>query len=145
MLTVAILAGGLATRLRPLTDRTPKSLLPIGGRPFIWHQLELLRRQGARRIVLCLGHLGEQVQAAVGDGRALGLDIAHSFDGPTLLGTGGAIRRALPLLEPRFLVMYGASYLPCPLGRIAASFEHCPKPAMMTVLRNHGCWERSNV
>ena len=104
MLPVAILAGGLATRLRPMTDRVPKSLLRIAGRPFIFHQLELLKNQGVDRVVLCVGHLGDQVKAAVGDGRALGLAINYSFDGGELLGTGGALKRALPLLGDRFFV-----------------------------------------
>jgi NDP-sugar pyrophosphorylase family protein len=145
MLPVAILAGGLATRLKPLTDRTPKALLGIAGRPFILHQLELLKRQGAERIVLCLGHLAEQIQTTVGDGTSLGLDIGYSWDGPVPLGTGGAVRRALPLLGPAFFVLNGDSYLRCPLAAIAQSFRACGKPALMTVLRNDGRWERSNV
>ena len=93
---VAILAGGLATRLRPLTATIPKILVPVAGKPFLEHQLELLRLQGIGRVVLCLGHLGERVVRAYGDGRRLGLRLDYSFDGPTLVGTGGAIRQALP-------------------------------------------------
>src|SRR5580658_3498417 len=118
MLPVAILAGGLATRLRPLTDRVPKSLLKIAGRPFIFHQLELLKTQGVGRAVLCVGHLGEQIEAAVGDGRALDLEIEYSFDGSELLGTGGALKKALPLLGEEFFVLNGDSYLPCSLSQI---------------------------
>ena len=93
MLPVAILAGGLATRLGPMTDRLPKALLSIAGQPFIFHQLRLLKDQGIDRVVLCVGHLGEQVEALVGDGRDLGLLIQYSFDGIELLGTGGAIKK----------------------------------------------------
>ena len=113
-LPVAILAGGLATRLRPLTEKVPKVLIPVAGRPFLDHQLELLRAQGIRRVVLCLGHLGEMVEREFGDGTALGVSLDYSFDGPVLLGTGGAIRQALPKLGESFFVLYGDSYLTTP-------------------------------
>lgn len=93
---VAILAGGLATRLRPITEKVPKVLLPVAGKPFLAHQLELLRKQGIRRVVLCLGHLGERVVDEFGDNREHGLHLDYSFDGPVLLGTGGALKQALP-------------------------------------------------
>jgi N-acetyl-alpha-D-muramate 1-phosphate uridylyltransferase len=145
MLPVAILAGGLATRLRPMTDRVPKSLIRIAGRPFIFHQLELLKNQGIDRVVLCVGHLGDQVRAAVGDGRAQGLAIKYSFDGDELLGTGGALKRALPLLGDRFFALHGDSYLPCPLAPIQSAYEAARRPALMTVLRNDDQWDKSNV
>jgi N-acetyl-alpha-D-muramate 1-phosphate uridylyltransferase len=145
MLAVAILAGGLATRLRPLTDRVPKSLLEIAGRPFIFHQLEMLRNEGVARVVLCVGHLGEQIRAVVGDGRAHGMAIDYSFDGSELLGTGGALRRALPILGAEFFVLNGDSYLRCPLALIQSAYEASGRPALMTVLRNNNRWERSNV
>ena len=145
MLAVAILAGGLATRLRPLTDRVPKSLLEIAGRPFIFHQLEMLRNEGVDRVVLCVGHLGEQIRAVVGDGRTHGIAIDYSFDGNELLGTGGALRRALPVLGAAFFVLNGDSYLRCPLARIQSAYEASGRPALMTVLRNDNRWERSNV
>jgi NDP-sugar pyrophosphorylase family protein len=145
MLPVAILAGGLATRLRPLTDRVPKALLGIAGRPFIFHQLELLKRQGVDRAVLCVGHLGDQVEAAVGDGRTLGLEIRYSFDGPELLGTGGALKQALPLLGDSFFVLNGDSYLPCSFARVQSAYEAARRPALMTVLRNNNRWDRSNI
>jgi N-acetyl-alpha-D-muramate 1-phosphate uridylyltransferase len=144
MLPAAILAGGLATRLRPLTDRTPKALLNVAGRPFIFRQLEFLREQGVNRVVLCVGHLGEQIREAVG-GSASGLSIQYSFDGPLLLGTGGALRRALPLLGAEFFVLNGDSYTPCALSRVQAAFEAAHRPALMTILRNDSRWDRSNV
>jgi NDP-sugar pyrophosphorylase family protein len=88
---VAILAGGLATRLRPLTERIPKSLVPVAGRPFLAHQLELLRKQGVTRAVLCVGHLGDQIETAFGAGGAFGLELSYSYDGPMLAGTAGAL------------------------------------------------------
>ncbi len=123
MLTVAILAGGQATRLRPITESVPKSLLELNGEPFAVHQLRLCETKGIRRVVLCVGHLGEMVQRAIADGSALGLQVDYSFDGPALLGTAGAIRNALPKLGESFFVMYGDSYLPCDYAAIARSFE----------------------
>ena len=145
MLPVAILSGGLASRLRPLTDRLPKSLIPIAGRPFIFHQLELLKTQGIDQVVLCVGHLGEQIQSAVGDGRQFGLSVRYSSDGRELLGTGGAVKQALPLLGDRFFVLNGDSYLRCSYDRIEGAHEVCGCAAMMTVLRNDNRWDRSNV
>jgi N-acetyl-alpha-D-muramate 1-phosphate uridylyltransferase len=145
MLPVAILAGGLATRIRPITEKLPKALLNIAGKPFIFHQLDLLRNQGVDRVVLCLGHLAEQVVAAVGNGRQFGLAIEYSFDGRELLGTGGALKQALPLLGDSFFVLNGDSYLRCSLTGIQTAFEVAQRPALMTVLRNDGQWDRSNV
>ena len=144
-LPVAILAGGLATRLGSLTKQTPKSLLEVAGRPFIHHQLRLLRDQGVGKAVLCLGHLGERVVEAVGDGSAFGLEVAYSFDGPELRGTAGALRRALPLLGPAFFVLYGDSYLECSYADVQAAFEASGRLALMTVFRNEGRWDTSNV
>jgi NDP-sugar pyrophosphorylase family protein len=145
MLPVAILAGGLASRLHPLTDCVPKALLCVAGRPFLFHQLELLKNQGVERVVLCVGHLGEQVKTAVGDGRALGLAIDYSFDGSELLGTGGALKHALPLLGDEFFVLNGDSYLPCSFAQIHQAYEAARLPALMTVLRNDNRWDKSNI
>ena len=98
-LTVAILAGGRATRLRPLTETVPKSLLQVNGEPFAAHQLRLLQSKGIRRVVFCLGHLGESIQRTIGDGTAWGLQVDYSFDGPVLLGTAGAVKNALSKLD----------------------------------------------
>jgi NDP-sugar pyrophosphorylase family protein len=145
MFPVAILAGGLATRLRPTTEKIPKALIEIAGRPFIFHQLELLKRQGIDRVVLCVGYLGEQVETAIGDGRMFGLSVKYSFDGDVLLGTGGALKRALPHLEEEFFVLYGDSYLPCSFSEVQSSYEAAQYPALITVLRNDGRWDKSNV
>jgi NDP-sugar pyrophosphorylase family protein len=119
---VAILAGGLSTRLRPLTDKIPKALLPVAGEPFLVHQLRLLRSNGFRRIVLCVGYLGEMIKAEIADGNDLGMQIVYSFDGTIPLGTGGALKRALPKLGDRFLVIYGDSYMPVDYGAIVGAF-----------------------
>ncbi len=142
---VAILAGGLATRLQPLTNTIPKALIDINGKPFIERQLRLLRRQGIEQVLLCLGHLGQQITVVVGDGSSLGLEVRYSFDGPTLLGTGGAVRRALPKLPPCFFVLYGDSYLECDYPAVQAAFEASGKQGLMTVYGNCGQWETSNV
>ncbi len=144
-LPVAILAGGLATRLGPVTAATPKALLEVAGRPFVAHQLELLRAGGVRRVVLCLGHLGEQVEAYVDGGRPFGLEVACSHDGDRLLGTGGALRRALPLLGDRFLVLYGDSWLDADYRAVEAAFLASGKLGLMTVFRNDGAFDASNV
>ncbi|HWE34480.1 MAG TPA: sugar phosphate nucleotidyltransferase [Solirubrobacteraceae bacterium] len=140
-----VLAGGLATRLGERARREPKALMVVAGRPFIFHQLELLRSHGARRIVLCVGHLGERVRDAVGDGSALGLDVRYSFDGPRPIGTAGAVREALPLLDERFYVLYGDTYLRIDYAAVSDAFVASGKPALMTVLRNEGRWDTSNV
>ncbi|MBV8910936.1 MAG: NTP transferase domain-containing protein, partial [Gammaproteobacteria bacterium] len=145
MLPVAILAGGLATRMRPLTDQLPKSLLPVAGRPFIFHQLDLLRNQGVERVVLCVAHLGEQIRAAVGSGATSGVAVCYSSDGGKLLGTAGALKRALPLLGDEFFVMNGDSYLRCSMAAIQSAYEAARRPALMTVLRNDNRWGKSNV
>ena len=142
---VAILAGGRATRLGQLTADLPKALIPLAGRPFVDHQLELLRRNGARKIVFCAGHLGDQIEAHVGDGSRFGLEVAYSFDGERLLGTGGAVRRALPLLGDVCVVLYGDSYLDIDYQAVLNVFEQRPEPALMTVFRNEGQWDTSNV
>ncbi len=145
MLPVAILAGGLSTRLRPLTDTIPKSLLDVNGEPFIAHQLRLLRSNGVRRVVLCVGHLGEMIRDVLKDGGAYGVEVDYAFDGASLLGTAGAVKNALPKLGDAFFVLYGDSYLVCDYAAIARSFSSSGKLALMTVFRNNGMWDSSNV
>lgn len=145
MIPVAILAGGLATRLGPVTKKIPKSLVEIANEPFVAHQLRGLRAHGVERIVLCIGHLGEQVEEFVGDGSAFGLEVAYSSDRDKLLGTGGALRRALPQLGERFFVLYGDSYLEGDFEAIDNAHAASGKLGLMTVLENHDRWDRSNV
>jgi MurNAc alpha-1-phosphate uridylyltransferase len=144
-LPVAILAGGLASRLRPITETIPKALVEVAGKPFILRQLDYLRRQGISRVVLCVGFLGEQIEAVVGDGAACGLSVSYSQDWPTLMGTGGALRQALPLLDSQFLILYGDSYLPIDFASVERAFLSSGKPALMTVQRNADEWDKSNV
>ena len=202
---VAILAGGLATRLRPVTETMPKALIPVNGEPFINHQLRLLQKQGVRRVVLCLGYLGEMVEEVIGDGKQFDLTVSYSYDsspvafcaagkcGPVvtplpaaknatgllgengesydalatsppsplvgeggaqrrvrgiqqnLLGTAGAIKKALPLLGDTFFVLYGDSYLTCDYRAAQAAFNTSNKQALMTIFHNEGQWDTSNV
>jgi NDP-sugar pyrophosphorylase family protein len=145
MLPVAILAGGLATRLGPLTEKIPKSLIPIDGEPFVAHQLRLLERNGIHHVILCVGHLGEQIERTVGDGGAFGVKVTYSYDGAMPLGTAGAIRTALPTLDESFFVMYGDSYLACDYAMVEREFFRSTKLGLMTVFRNNGLWDASNL
>jgi len=142
---VAVLAGGLATRLRPITERIPKALVEVAGEPFVYHQLRLLRREEISDVVLCVGYLGAMIEEAVGNGRKFGLNIAYSFDGDRLLGTGGALRRALPLLGETFFMLYGDSYLDIAYAPVLRRFRQSGKRGLMTVYRNQGRFDTSNV
>jgi NDP-sugar pyrophosphorylase family protein len=144
-LPVAILAGGLATRLGPLTASIPKSLVDVAGRPFAEHQIELLRRYGLTDITFLVGHFGEMIRDAMGDGARWGVTLQYVFDGPRPLGTGGAVRRALPSLADPFFVLYGDSYLECDYGGVERSFQAGSAAALMTVFRNENQWDASNV
>lgn len=143
--TIAVLAGGLAKRMRPLTESLPKALLDVAGEPFIAHQLRLLKREGIAHAVLCLGYLGEMVADFVGDGARFGLRVTYSFDGDRLRGTGGALRKALPQLGGAFYVIYGDSYLDIAFAPVATHFFASGKEGLMTVFLNEGRWDSSNV
>jgi NDP-sugar pyrophosphorylase family protein len=145
MLPVAILAGGMGTRLYPLTEHIPKALVEINGEPFLAHQLRLLRAAGIARVVICIGRHGERIREFAGDGARFGMEIAYSADGPVLLGTAGAVRNAVPLLGDAFFVLYGDSYLPCSYREVELAFRAAGQPALMTVYRNEGRWDSSNV
>ena len=142
-----ILAGGLGTRMRPRTETVPKSLLEVAGRPFIDHQLAWLAAHGAPDVVLAVGHLGEKLEAHVGDGARLGVRVRFVSEGDVLRGTAGALRLAADrgVLEDEFLVVYGDSYLPIDFGVVAAVFRRSGAPALMTVFENAGRWDTSNV
>lgn len=145
MMPVAILAGGLATRLRPITETIPKSMIEICGRPFLHWQLKQLAKAGVTKIVFCVGYKSELVEDFLKDGSIYGVNVTYSHDGPTQLGTGGAIIKALPLLGDRFMVLYGDSYLPINFQKVEKEFSACNKPALMTVYMNNGKFDSSNV
>jgi NDP-sugar pyrophosphorylase family protein len=142
---VAILAGGLATRLKPITESVPKLLVEVAGEPFFSHQIRLLKNAGLTRIVLCVGYLGDRIVEQYGNGSRWGVQIEYSFDGPKLLGTAGALIRALPLLGDAFYVLYGDSYLPIDYGAVGRSFAASGKQGLMTVFENREKYDSSNV
>jgi NDP-sugar pyrophosphorylase family protein len=145
LLPAVILAGGLATRLRPLTENIPKALVEVQGHPFISHQLSLLHSHGIRHVVICVGCRGEMIRDYLGDGSRFGVRADVVFDGELLLGTGGAIKKALPLLGEAFFVLYGDSYLPCNYRAVQEAFTKSGKLSLMTVFHNQGQWDSSNV
>ena len=146
-LQCVILAGGLGTRMRPLTDRMPKALLPVLGTPFVDWQLRNLAAQGIDRVVCCIAYRGDMLQRFVGNGSRYGILVNWVDEGRELLGTGGALRRALDVgaLEEAFFVMYGDSYLPTDLSRVEGAWRVSGLPALMTLMRNEDRWDRSNA
>jgi N-acetyl-alpha-D-muramate 1-phosphate uridylyltransferase len=144
-LPIAVLAGGLAKRLRPITETIPKALVEVAGRPFAVHQVELLRRHGIDIVVWLVAYRADQIQATLGDGSRWGMRFSYVHDGPMLLGTGGAIRHALPQLGDAFFVMYGDSYLECDFAQVERAFIDSGRLGLMTVYRNGGLFDTSNV
>jgi MurNAc alpha-1-phosphate uridylyltransferase len=145
MLPVAILAGGFATRLRPLTETVPKSMIEICGYPFAHWQTKQLVKAGVSEVVYCVSYKSEIIEEFLGDGSRYGIRIRYSHDGPKQLGTGGAIIQALPYLGNRFMVLYGDSYLPIDFSKVESKYEESNKPALMTVYANNGKFDSSNV
>lgn len=142
---LALLAGGAGTRVQSVSRTVPKALFEVNGRPFIAHQLDLLRRQGVRRVVLCVGYLGDQTEACVGDGRRFGMEVTYSHDGEVLLGTAGALKKAAARLGPLFWVMYGDTLLDVDFAAVLSAFHGSPALGLMTVFRNDDRFDRSNV
>jgi len=145
MFPVVILSGGLAKRLHPITKNIPKSLIPIAGKAFVIHQLEYLRKQGIKKVVFCLNHLGEMIENKIGNGKNFSMEIIYSYDGTVPLGTGGAIVKALPLLESNFFILYGDSYLPLNFKKVEIVYKSTKKKALMTVFKNNNKFDKSNV
>lgn len=142
---IVILAGGLGTRLRPLTDSVPKPLVNIMGKPFIQWQIELLREFGIKRFLLCVGHRADQIETFLGDGSRFEVEVKYSHDGETQLGTGGALIKAYAMLDPWFLVMDGDSYLPIDFRGPIAAFRESQRQGLMAVYRNQNRFGPSNV
>jgi len=145
MLPVVLLAGGIATRMRPLTEKIPKSMLEIADRPFIAHQLCLLKNKGIEHVILCVGYFGEMIESYLNANGAFGLKIIFSYDGNTLLGTGGAIKNIGDKLPDNFFVLYGDSYLDIDYKKVEEAYYQSGKKALMTVYKNEGKWDTSNV
>lgn len=144
-MTLVLLAGGMATRLYPVTLKIPKSLIDINGKPYIRHQIDLIKSKGIKNIVLCLGNLSGPIEEYLGNGSSDSINIQYSYDGETLLGTGGAIRKALPFLSDPFMVMYGDSYLNIEYIDIMDYFNNFSKLGLMVVLKNENKWDKSNI
>jgi N-acetyl-alpha-D-muramate 1-phosphate uridylyltransferase len=144
LLPICLLAGGLGTRLGDTVRDTPKPLLNVAGDPFLIHQLRLLARHGATRVVLCVGYLGELIEERIGSSQ-FGIEITYSYDGPSPIGTLGAVRKAAPALGDRFLVLYADTYLRLDYRAVVHAWGASCLPALMTVLRNEGRWDVSNV
>lgn len=142
---IVILAGGLATRLGVLSQTTPKSLILVHEEPFIAHQLRLLKSQGFKKVILCIGYLGNLIRAYVKNGKQFGLSVTYSEDGEQLLGTAGALYKASSLVPESFFVLYGDSYLMVDFKVIQKAFERQSKPALMTVFKNNNTGDISNI
>jgi len=142
---VIILAGGLATRIRPITEKIPKALVDVAGEPFIAHQLRLLRARDIKKVIISSWYLGEMIQDYLGDGSEFGLQAQYAFDGEKALGTAGAIRKALNLVSGPFFVLNGDTYFPCDFAAIQTFFEEHSRAGLMTVNRNQLHWHDSNV
>ncbi len=145
MPTAVILAGGLGTRILPETRKVPKSLVKVAGKPFIFHKLSLLKSRGISEVLLCVGIMGEQIEAYVKDGSEWGLKVKYSYDGDVLLGTGGALKKATAGLREPFIALYGDSYLDIDFNPILERFKAEQKPALMSVYRNNNEICPSNV
>jgi len=142
-----ILAGGLGTRMHPVTRSIPKALIPVAGVPFVEHQLRWLASEGVDQVLFLIGYKGAMLRDIVGDGRRFGLAVDYVDEGEDLRGTGGALRLALDqgALPEAFLILYGDSYLPISVAPVWHAFLASGDPALMTVLRNEGRFEKSNA
>ena len=144
-LPVAILAGGLGTRLGKKALNKAKVLIDVAGKPFISRQLNYLSDQGIKDIVICVGHLGNQIKNYIGNGSKYNLNVSYSDDSDRLLGTGGSIKKACQILGEHFFILYGDSFLPVNFSLIEKAYFQEKKPALMTVLKNKGRWDKSNA
>jgi NDP-sugar pyrophosphorylase family protein len=142
---VIILAGGLATRLYPTTKITPKSMIGINDKPFIYWQLSKLKQNGIKDVVLCVGNLFEQIVDYVKDGSKFGLNVKYSYDGESLLGTGGSIKKALDLLDDSFFILYGDSYVDVNYSQIEKLYNISNKQGLMAIYKNNNHHEKSNI
>jgi len=145
MFPVIILSGGLATRMRPVTEKIPKSMIDVNGAPFIHHQITLLKKNNVSHVILCVGYLGEQIEEYIGNGNKYGMHIEYSYDGDLLLGTGGAIAKIGDRLPNTFFVLYGDSYLDVNYQKVENAFKMSDKKGLMTVYKNNNQWDTSNV
>ncbi len=140
-----IFAGGLATRLGEVTRKIPKSMVTIAGRPFLEYQLEFLKENRIDDVVLCVGHLGEQIESYFGDGSKYGIRMRYSYEQGQLLGTGGALKNSAALLDDVFFTLYGDSYVSLDFPAVMSFFRKFDKLALMTIFKNYGRYDKSNI
>jgi len=145
IMQAVILAGGPGTRLKPITEKIPKAMILIGGKPFLELQLNLLKRHGISDIVLCIGHLGEKIKEYFGDGRKFGVEIRYSEETEKLLGTGGGLKKTVDLLDDVFFVTYGDAYLILDYQNVMRHFKKTNKLGLMVVYKNFDRYDKSNV
>jgi len=145
MLPIAILAGGLATRIKPISDSIPKSLIVINKKPFLEWQLQLLEKNKCKLVVICVSHKSEMIKNFIQNRAKSNLNIYLSFDGTKQLGTGGALVKAKELLGTAFMVLYGDSYLPVNYEKISNHFVESNKLGLLTIMKNELNLEPSNV
>lgn len=141
---VVILAGGIGTRLRPLTHKFPKPMVLIKGKPFLEYQLEMLNKNGFNDFILCTGYLGEKIEEYFGNGEKMGIHIKYSKEKEPL-GTGGALKNAEKLLENKFVLIYGDSFLPMDYKFLIADFNKSKKLAMTVVFKNNPKMVLNNI
>jgi NDP-sugar pyrophosphorylase family protein len=125
-----ILAGGLGTRMRPITETIPKPMIMVAGKPFLQHQLELLRDAGIARALLLVAYLGEQIREYFGDGAKFGCNVSYSFE-PSLLGTGGALKNAEAQLQNYFVLVNGDTYLAVDYSGLVGKFAEANCSALI--------------
>ena len=142
---IAILAGGLGTRVSDISRNNPKSMIEIHGKPFVYWQISNLIQQGYFEILMCIGHKGSIIQEYLEIQFKDKAQISYSFDGELQLGTGGSIKKALPMLGDEFMVLYGDSYLPICFSKVESTFKDSGRPALMTVYKNSNALSPSNV
>lgn len=141
---IAILSGGLGTRLGELTRNTPKSLIQIAGKPFLEYQLDFLKKAGIENILLCTGHMGKQIENIFGNGNRYGVNIKYSHEEKPL-GTAGALKNGEDKLKDPFITLYGDSYVFLDFSEMTSYFQSQDKLALMTVFRNSDRYDRSNT
>lgn len=140
-----ILCGGLATRLGDLSKNSPKSMIKINNKPFLEYQIEILKKNSIKDIVLCVGYLAEKIKSYFGNGKKLGVNIRYSYDGDKPLGPIGALKNAEPILDDVFFIMYGDSYLTVDYKKVHRFFMKQDKLGLMVVYKNYDKYDKSNI
>ena len=146
---VVVFMGGLGTRLGVAYRDAPKSMVDVHGKPFFHYPLQVLKRQGFRRFVFCVGFKADPIQKYFEDGKKYQIQIRYVHDGEQPVGTGGALKRALPLLDENVMAIYGDSYIDFEYTKLIDQYDHLKRSddiaAVMSVMKNKGRWGKSNA